>query len=198
MNFIKRVLSTVTGIFVFLFICFALLLIIGLLAGSSSDEKVIVRDNSILNLKLDFPIKDYAGRTVFKQYNFLNENRKDGLFNIIDAIKYAATDEFHERAWSCKDACKVEALSFSRKRAVSKRIPVSVRARKTRNQVRHFVVHAMYLNCAWIGCSLLNQQTCNPRARAYPFLGKRSTSSGAFSFPGERSTSAGAFSFHGE
>jgi len=93
MNFIKRVLSTVTGIFVFLFICFALLLIIGLLAGSSSDEKVIVRDNSILNLKLDFPIKDYAGRTVFKQYNFLNENRKDGLFNIIDAIKYAATDD---------------------------------------------------------------------------------------------------------
>ncbi|WOD43015.1 signal peptide peptidase SppA [Hwangdonia lutea] len=93
MNFIKRVLSTVTGIFVFLFICFALLIIIGLLAGSSSDENIIVKNNSVLNLKLDFPIKDYAGKTVFKQYSFLNEDRKDGLFNIIDAIKYAATDD---------------------------------------------------------------------------------------------------------
>ncbi|PIA77764.1 signal peptide peptidase SppA [Gaetbulibacter sp. 4G1] len=93
MSFIKRVLSTVTGIFVFLFICFALLILIGLLTGSSSDEKIIVKDNSVLDLKLDFPIKDYAGKTVFKQYNFLNENKKDGLFNIIDAIKYAATDD---------------------------------------------------------------------------------------------------------
>ncbi len=93
MSFIKRVLSTVTGIFVFLFICFALLIVIGLFAGSSSDEKIIVKDNSVLDLKLDFPIKDYAGNTVFKQYNFLNENNKDGLFNIIDAIKYATTDD---------------------------------------------------------------------------------------------------------
>ncbi len=93
MSFIKRVLSTVTGIFVFLFICFALLILIGLLSGSSSDEKIIVKDNSVLDLKLDFPIKDYAGKTVFKQYSFLNENKKDGLFNIIDAIRHAATDD---------------------------------------------------------------------------------------------------------
>lgn len=93
MSFIKRVLSTVTGIFVFLFICIALLIVIGLFAGSSSDEKVIVRSNSVLDLKLDFPIKDYAGKTIFKQYEFLNEDRKDGLFNIIDAIEYAATDD---------------------------------------------------------------------------------------------------------
>lgn len=93
MSFIKRVLSTVTGIFVFLFICFALLIIIGLFAGSSSDDKVIVKNNSVLDLKLDFPIKDYAGKIVFKQYSFLNESKKDGLFNIIDAIKYAATDD---------------------------------------------------------------------------------------------------------
>jgi len=53
MNFIKRVLSTVTGIFVFLFICFAMLILIGLI---------------------------------------LNESEKNGLFNIIDAINYAATD----------------------------------------------------------------------------------------------------------
>lgn len=93
MNFLKRVLSTVTGIFVFLFICFGLLIVIGLLAGSSSDETVIVKSNSVLDLKLDFPIKDYAGKTVFAEYPFLNENKKNGLFNIIDAIKYAVTDD---------------------------------------------------------------------------------------------------------
>lgn len=93
MSFIKRVLSTVTGIFVFLFICIALLIIIGIFAGSSPDEKIIVKKNSVLGLKLDFPIKDYGGKTVFKGYDFLNEDNKNGLFNIIDAIKYAATDD---------------------------------------------------------------------------------------------------------
>jgi len=93
MNFIKRVLSTVVGIFVFLFICFGLLIIVGLVFGSSSDEIVSVKPNSVLELTLDFPIKDYAGKIEFKEYSFLDEDRKNGLFNIIDAINYAATDD---------------------------------------------------------------------------------------------------------
>jgi len=52
----------------------------------------IVKDNSVLDLKLDFPIKDYAAKTNFKDFAFLNESEKNGLFNIIDAINYAATD----------------------------------------------------------------------------------------------------------
>lgn len=92
MNFIKRVLSTVVGIFVFLFICFGLLIIVGLVLGSSSEEIVSVKPNSVLELTLDFPIKDYAGKIEFKEYSFLDEDRKNGLFNIIDAINYAATD----------------------------------------------------------------------------------------------------------
>src|SRR5690606_24166463 len=91
--FIKRVLSTVVGIFVFLFICFGLLIVIGLVVGSSSENIVTVKPNSILELTLDFPIKDYAGKVEFKDYTFLNEDRKNGLFNIIDAINYAATDD---------------------------------------------------------------------------------------------------------
>lgn len=93
MNFIKRVLSTVTGIFIFLMICFVGLLIIGLIFGSSSEEVVKVNPNSVLELKLDFPIKDYAGKTVYKEYSFLNENKKNGLFNIVDAINYAQVDD---------------------------------------------------------------------------------------------------------
>jgi protease-4 len=93
MNFFKRVLSTVTGIFVFLGICFGFLFVLALIFGSTSEELVSVKPNSILELKLDFPIKDYPGKIEFKEYSFLNEEEKNGLFNIIDAIKYAETDD---------------------------------------------------------------------------------------------------------
>lgn len=93
MSFIKRVLSTVTGIFVFLIICFLGLIILGVLLGPSQDDLVNVKSNSVLELTLDFPIKDYAGKTEFADYPFLNENEKNGLFNIIDAINYAASDK---------------------------------------------------------------------------------------------------------
>ncbi len=92
MNFLKRVLSTVTGIFVFLGICLGLLLIIGIFAGASSKETITVKDDTVLDLKLDFPIRDYAAQTVFVEYPFLNENKKNGLFDIINAIDYAASD----------------------------------------------------------------------------------------------------------
>jgi len=96
MNFLKRVLSTVTGIFVFMGIfiglCFGLFLILGVIVGSSSKETITVRDKTVLDLKLDFPIRDYAAQTVFVDYPFLNENKKNGLFDIINAIDYAASD----------------------------------------------------------------------------------------------------------
>jgi protease-4 len=93
MNFIKRVLSTVVGIFVFMFICLGLLFVVGLIVGSSSQDIIPVKPNSVLELTLDFPIKDYAGKVEFKDYTFLNADRKNGLYNIIDAINYAATDD---------------------------------------------------------------------------------------------------------
>ena len=93
MSFIKRVLSTVTGIFVFLIICFFGLIILGALFGGTSEELVEVKPNSVLNLKLDFPIQDYAGKTIYKEYPFFNEDKKNGLFNLVNAIKYAKTDD---------------------------------------------------------------------------------------------------------
>ncbi|MFI1743849.1 signal peptide peptidase SppA [Thalassobellus sediminis] len=93
MNFIKRVLSTITGLFVFLIICFFGLIFLGALLGSNSEELVHVKDNSILELKLDFPIKDYASKAVFKDFPVLDHDEKNGLFNIIDAINNAAIDD---------------------------------------------------------------------------------------------------------
>ncbi|GAB1855592.1 signal peptide peptidase SppA [Flavobacteriaceae bacterium MHTCC 0001] len=93
MNFIKRVLSTFVGIVLFFAFCFLTLVVIGALFGGSSEQAVKVKPNSVLDLKLDFPINDYAGKTIYKEYPFLDEDYKNGLFNLVDAIVYAKTDD---------------------------------------------------------------------------------------------------------
>ena len=92
MNFIKRVLSTITGLFIFLFICFVGVLIIVFISNKNTTDTVYVKPNTVLKLKLDFPIKDYAGQTKFKDFEFTIDHKKNGLFDIIDAINFAATD----------------------------------------------------------------------------------------------------------
>ncbi len=93
MNFLKRVLSTVVGIGVFFALCFLLLLFFIFMSAGSDKDMVIVKSNSILELNLDLPINDYAGKYDYGDLSFFpNEPRYDGLFNIIDAINYAATD----------------------------------------------------------------------------------------------------------
>jgi len=93
MNFLKRVLSTVVGIGVFCVLSFFLLLILIAFSGGSDSDTVVVKSNSILELNLDMPINDYAGKFDYGDLPFFpNEPRYDGLFNIIDAINYAATD----------------------------------------------------------------------------------------------------------
>ncbi|XCF07590.1 signal peptide peptidase SppA [Tamlana crocina] len=93
MNFLKRVLATVVGIIVFVTLCFFGLLVLGALFGADPNETLKIKSNSVLELRLDFPIKDYAGKIEFEEYPFLNEDEKNGLFNLIDAINYAATDD---------------------------------------------------------------------------------------------------------
>lgn len=93
MTFIKRVLATIVGVFIFCMLCFFFFMLIGLAFGGSSEETVTVKSNSVLDLKLDFQLNDYAGKTTFKELPALDENEKNGLFNIIDAIHYAAADD---------------------------------------------------------------------------------------------------------
>lgn len=92
MKFFKNVLATIVGIFLFLCIGFFMLILLGALFGGSSDDKVIVKENSVLELRLDFPLNDYAAKTVYREYPFLNEENNNGLFDIINAINYAAVD----------------------------------------------------------------------------------------------------------
>src|SRR5690554_6308735 len=92
MKFLNRVLATVTGIFVFLFICFFLLFIVGYFVSKMGADDTKVAENSLLELRLDFPISDNAGNVKFKDFSFLDENKKDGLFDLVNAIDYARTD----------------------------------------------------------------------------------------------------------
>jgi protease-4 len=93
MNFFKRVLSTVIGVGVFFGVCFFLLFILIAFSGGSDSDTVVVKSNSVLELNLDMPINDYAGKYDYGDLTFFpNEPRYDGLFNIIDAIKYAKND----------------------------------------------------------------------------------------------------------
>ncbi|MBC8753151.1 signal peptide peptidase SppA [Kordia sp. YSTF-M3] len=93
MNFFKRVLSTVVGIGVFFALCIIILIFFIFMSAGSNKDIVVVKSNSVLELNLDMPINDYAGKYDYGDLAFFpNEPRYDGLFNIIDAINYAATD----------------------------------------------------------------------------------------------------------
>ena len=95
MEFLKRILATIIGIFLFLGLCFLGLMLFSLLLGDGGEDKVIVKENSVLDLNLDTPIADYAGRFDYGGLNpyFQSSKKYNGLFNMIDAINEAATDE---------------------------------------------------------------------------------------------------------
>ena len=63
MNFLKRVLATIVGIFVFIGLCFVMIMIIGAVAGGGSKDKVKVEANTVLELNLDQAIPDYKPKS---------------------------------------------------------------------------------------------------------------------------------------
>lgn len=93
MQFLKNVLSTITGLFIFCFIFFFLIILIGVAAsGSSSKDVVEVKDNSVIELDISKVSNDYAGIFYSDEFSFLNSEPKDGLVDIIKAIDAAAKD----------------------------------------------------------------------------------------------------------
>ncbi len=97
MNFLKRVLSTVVGIFVFFFIFIILLMVMaGVLAGLSSTDEVKIDNHTVLELHLDYPLLDNAGIVEFSDFPLFNQKSKDGLFDLVRAIKKATKDDHIE------------------------------------------------------------------------------------------------------
>lgn len=92
MNFLKNVLATIVGLFVFCFICFFGIILIGAIFGG--EERVKVKDNSVLELNLEKVTNDYGGKFNYEDMPFLNEKGKgEGLTDILRAIDAAKTDD---------------------------------------------------------------------------------------------------------
>ena len=91
MTFLKNILSTVIGIFVFfLVLIFGLVFIAAIFGGNS--EKVSVEKNSVIELDLSEVDNDYAGKFNFKDFNYFESNN-NGLSDVINAIEAAKTDD---------------------------------------------------------------------------------------------------------
>ena len=91
MKFLGNVFATVIGIFVFFMVAFFGILLIGIIAGGD-DNKVIIKDNSVIELDLSKVTLDYAGKVNFKDFNYFETNH-NGLIDILNAIENAKTDE---------------------------------------------------------------------------------------------------------
>ncbi|SHI77276.1 signal peptide peptidase SppA [Flavobacterium terrae] len=91
MNFLKNILSTVIGIFVFIFLFFVGIIFLGLVFGG--EEKVEVKNKSVIELDLAKVTNDYGGKFNYKDMPFLNDKaKKDGLSDVLKAIEIAAND----------------------------------------------------------------------------------------------------------
>ena len=91
MKFLRNLLAAVLGTLIALGIMFMFFLIIATIAGSA-EQPIIVKDNSVLEIAFDQPLKDYGGTYKFTdlEYQF---NEYNGVNNVLFAIKKAATDD---------------------------------------------------------------------------------------------------------
>jgi protease-4 len=91
MKFLGNLLASILGTLIALGIIFLLFIVIAMALGET--EKVVVKNNSVLEIKLDAVVKDYAP----KGTDFLDEflafrDEKMGLNEIINAIENAKND----------------------------------------------------------------------------------------------------------
>lgn len=93
MNFFKSVFATVVGIFLFMLLSFFLLIGLGALLGSGED-KVEVKDNSVIELDLAKINFDYAGKFESDSpFSALMTKENIGFIEVLKAIDAAKTDD---------------------------------------------------------------------------------------------------------
>lgn len=93
MKFLRNLLATLVGLFIFTFLCFVIL--IGIASALSTTEKVVIAEGSVLHLKIDRPIVE---RKSDDPLEALSEVLGDGqgsigLKELKEAIASAKTDE---------------------------------------------------------------------------------------------------------
>lgn len=91
MNFLRNLLAAILGCLFAFGIIFIMFFLFASLLGSSEDT-VTVKKNSVLELKLQKPIKDYVGQSAADPFAGLLE-KSQGLDEILTAIKVAKKDD---------------------------------------------------------------------------------------------------------
>jgi len=91
-QFLKHVLATLVGLFIFGFVGFMLL--VGVSAALSSGDKTVVKSNSVLRLNLDNPIREQSVDNPFKMFEpFNSDGDVLGLIEIRQALEKAKDDD---------------------------------------------------------------------------------------------------------
>lgn len=91
MRFLGNVLAVLVGLFIFCMLFFFGILVIGAIAGGSSDE-TNVKSNSVIELDLADVSHDYGGKSSYKEFDYYEVNH-NGLSDVIKAIEAAKTDD---------------------------------------------------------------------------------------------------------
>lgn len=92
MKFLRNLLASVIGFFIALFLLFFVFFIVSVIMGDQN--AVVVKSNSVLELDLSKPVKDYAPKDPTVISEMLNLNNKNlGLNAVINAIENAKTDD---------------------------------------------------------------------------------------------------------
>ncbi|RXP58638.1 signal peptide peptidase SppA [Lutibacter sp. HS1-25] len=92
MNFLRNLLASIIGTFITLGLILFLLIVV--VFAMSEDEEIVVKENTVLEIKLDKTVKDYAPKSddPFDEI-FGTNNKKMGLNEIINAIENAKYDD---------------------------------------------------------------------------------------------------------
>lgn len=92
MKFLGNVLATIVGLFVFIMVFFLGIVFLAAIFGGDTEE-VTVENNSVIELNLEDIQNDYAGHYSDPFMNMLEDNKKAGLIDVIQAIEMAKTDD---------------------------------------------------------------------------------------------------------
>ena len=91
MRFLGNVMATIVGLFVFIMLFVFGIAIIAAIFGGESEE-ITVKNNSVIELKIEHVKNDYAGKYKDPWMTILSDGEKVGLSDIINAIESAKTD----------------------------------------------------------------------------------------------------------
>ncbi len=93
LQFLKYVLASLVGLFLFCLI--GVIVIVGLAASASSSDSADIADNAVLHLRLDKPINERASDNPFAGVPFAGSDVPDalGLDELKAAVRYAKSDD---------------------------------------------------------------------------------------------------------